>query len=202
MAMNGRRAILLDKDGTLVENVPYNVDPAQMRLLPAAASGLRRLQAAGYLLAVVSNQSGVALGYFAEAALVAVEERLQALLLAEGVTLARFLYCPHHPQGRVPAYSRPCPCRKPAPGLLQQTAAELALDLPASWMVGDILNDVEAGRRAGCRTVLIDNGGETEWVAGPLRTPLLTARDLMDAAEQIIACDSAAAQAVSARGLA
>ena len=98
-----RRAIFLDKDGTLVENVPYNVEPGRMRLAPGAAEAVRALHAAGYDLIVVSNQSGVARGLFAEAALAAVEARLRELLAGAGAPLRAFYYCPHHPAGTAAA---------------------------------------------------------------------------------------------------
>lgn len=184
---DGRAAVFLDKDGTLVEDVPYNVDPGLIRLEAGAIEGLGLLHAAGYPLLVISNQSGVARGYFAEEALGPVEARLGALLGQAGVPLAGFYSCPHHPDGSVPAYAVACECRKPAPGLLLRAAAEHHLDLSRSWFVGDILNDVEAAHRAGCRAVLLDNGHETEWELSPLRTPDLTARDLADAARAILA---------------
>ena len=166
-----RRAVFLDKDGTLIENVPYNVDPALIRLAPGVVEGLRALHGSGYQLVVITNQSGVARGYFPEAALAAVKRRLRELLDAHGVPLAGFYYCPHHPDGVVPGYDCACACRKPAPGLLRVAARKQGLDLAQSWFVGDILNDVEAGRRAGCRTILIDSGGETEWDLTPPRRP-------------------------------
>jgi D-glycero-D-manno-heptose 1,7-bisphosphate phosphatase len=180
-----RAAVFLDKDGTLVEDVPYNADPARVRLAPGAAEGLAALHAAGYALAVVSNQSGVARGLFPEEALAAVWERLAGLL--PGVPLAGFYYCPHHPGGVVPAYAVACGCRKPAPGLVLKAARELGVDPDRSWLVGDILDDVEAGRRAGCRTVLLDNGHETEWLDGPRRRPDFLAPDLAAAARIIVA---------------
>jgi histidinol-phosphate phosphatase family protein len=178
----GARAVFLDKDGTLVEDVPYNVDPERIRLAPGAAEGLRELHAAGYRLVVVSNQSGVARGYFPEEALTAVENRLRELMAQSGVPLAGFYYCPHHPRGQVAAYAVACDCRKPQPGMLVRAAREQGIDLADSWLVGDILDDMEAGRRAGCRTVLIDNGHETEWVPGPDRWPHHVAADLAEAA--------------------
>src|SRR4051812_8537634 len=112
------RAVFLDKDGTLIEDVPYNVDPARIRLSAGCADGLRSLAGAGYRLLVISNQSGVARGYFAEEALQGVQRRLRELLGELGVALAGFYYCPHHPEGKVPPYARRCSCRKPEPGLL------------------------------------------------------------------------------------
>lgn len=186
------QAIFLDKDGTLVENLPYNVNPDLIRLTPRAGEALRLLQAQGYALLVVSNQAGVAKGLFSERALMPVKERLSELLAAEGVRLADFYYCPHYPSGAVSRYAMRCDCRKPMPGMLQQAAARHGIDLARSWMIGDILDDVEAGKRAGCRTVLIDNGNETEWVPGPYRTPELTANDLLAAAQAIASFSGAA----------
>jgi histidinol-phosphate phosphatase family protein len=185
--MKKRAAVFLDKDGTLVEDVPYNVNPDKVRLSPGAGAGLAALQSAGYRLVVVSNQSGVARGLFPESALLPAWQRLAALLAAEGVRVDGFYWCPHHPQGRVAPYAIACRSRKPAPGMLLRAAGELGLDLHASWLVGDILDDVEAGTRAGCRTVLIDNGHETEWRPGPARRPHHRAADLAEAARIILA---------------
>ena len=181
--MNGlARAVFLDKDGTLVDDVPYNADPARIVLAGGAGEGLRRFSRMGYRLLVVSNQPGVALGRFPESALGAVRDRLCELLREEGVQLAGFYYCPHHPQGSVPGYALACTCRKPHPGLLRRAAARHGIDLDGSWMVGDILDDVEAGRRAGTRTILIDSGNETEWRLSPLRMPDLVVPNLHAAA--------------------
>jgi D-glycero-D-manno-heptose 1,7-bisphosphate phosphatase len=191
-----KRAVFLDKDGTLVENVPYNVDPMRIRLTADCASGLRSLHEAGYALIVISNQSGVARGYFDEDALVPVEHRLLELLAEIGVPLAGFYFCPHHPDGTVDAYRRQCFCRKPQPGLLLHAAEVHDLDLARSWLVGDILDDMEAGCRAGCRTVLIDNGNETEWIRNYLRQPHYSANSIDEAAELILTDPSAAPCAV------
>jgi len=179
-----RRAVFLDKDGTLVHDVPYNAAPDRVRLREEAGAALRALQTAGYALVLVSNQSGVALGRFEESALEPVWQRIAEDLAAAGVALTGTYYCPHHPDGRG-AYGIACDCRKPAAGLLQRAAEHHGLDLPASWMIGDILDDVEAGHRAGCRAVLLDVKNETEWRRGPLRTPDFIARDLIDAARHI-----------------
>lgn len=179
------KAVFIDKDGTLIEDVPYNVDPGRIRLAPGAGPALARLHALGYALVVVSNQPGIAHGFFPARALDAVYERLRRLLAPHRVALAGFYYCPHHPEGRVARYATACTCRKPAPGLLLAAATIHGLDLARSWMIGDILDDVEAGRRAGCRTVLIDNGHETEWRAGPERAPRAIATGLLGAAARI-----------------
>ena len=181
-----RKAVFLDKDGTLIENVPYNVDRTRIRLAPQAIDALLLLSGLGYELIVVSNQPGVALGLFPAGALNAVEEHLNDLFLAHGFKLADCYWCPHHPDGVVRDYALTCTCRKPMPGLLQAAAREHDIDLAASWLIGDILNDVEAGNRAGCRTILLDVGNETQWLRGPHRTPEHTASDLLDAATYIM----------------
>jgi histidinol-phosphate phosphatase family protein len=181
--------VFLDKDGTLVEDIPYNVDPGLIRLSAGAAEGLRLLHTSGFRLIVISNQSGVALGRFPESALAGVRARLEELLADVGVPLAGFYYCPHHPQGQLPCYTQACFCRKPQPGLITRAAWDHEIDLAGSWFVGDILDDVEAGHRAGCRTVLVDNGHETQWQRSPLRWPHHVATSLEGAALRIIAAD-------------
>jgi len=176
------KAVFLDKDGTLVDDLPYNVEPARITLCSGAGTALRLLSRLDYRLFVVTNQAGIAFGRFGEAAMSIVHDRLQDLLFRERLTLDGFYYCPHHPEGSVAAYARDCHCRKPLPGLLLQAAHEHGIDLRASWMIGDILHDVEAGNRAGCRTLLLDNGNETEWRLGPRRIPTRMAPDLYAAA--------------------
>lgn len=187
MAINNlsSRAVFLDKDGTLVENLPYNVDPSQIQLAEGALEGLKLLHAAGYKLIVISNQSGVARGLFKESDLTGVEEHLKNVLKEAGVPLAGFYYCPHHPDGRLREYAINCMCRKPRPGMLFKAAREHQINLASSWVVGDILDDIEAGRRADCSTILLDNGNETEWSLTPYRRPHYTAPNLLDAARLI-----------------
>jgi D-glycero-D-manno-heptose 1,7-bisphosphate phosphatase len=183
------KAVFLDKDGTLIEDVPYNVDPELIHLSKGAVECLRTLQEKGYCLIVVTNQSGVARGYFEETELIQVEMRLRKLLSSEGIYLTGFYYCPHHPDGEVSKYAVDCFCRKPHPGMLYRAALEHHVNLSASWLVGDILNDIEAGNRVGCRTVLVDNAHETEWKITNDRTPEFIVKDLISVAN-IIAKES------------
>ncbi len=183
------QAVFLDKDATLVENIPYNVDPERIRLAPGVAAGIPLLHVAGYRLVVITNQSGVARGYFTEKALRPVEAKLRDLLTAAGGYLAGFYYCPHHPQGSVSEYAVVCACRKPEAGLFFRAAIDHNIDLGRSWMVGDVLDDVEAGRRAGCRTILINNGSETEWLLSSTRLPHFIVNDMAEAAQLIVSQD-------------
>lgn len=180
------QAVFIDKDGTLVHDVPYNVDPDHIALRDDAGEALQRLSRAGYALVLVTNQAGVAKGLFPEERLPPVWATLNERLAAYGVAFDGIYYCPHHPLGNVPAYAIPCDCRKPRPGLLRRAAIEHGYDLARSWMIGDILDDVEAGHRAGCRAVLLDVGSETEWQPGPYRRPDYVATTLSDAANHIL----------------
>jgi histidinol-phosphate phosphatase family protein len=181
-----RRAVFLDKDGTLIDDVPYNVDPRCVTLARGAGGALRALKAHGFVLIVVSNQPGVALGRFSLQALGGVERRVQELLAASGVAIDAFYYCPHLPQTPNVRYDVRCLCRKPQPGLVRRAALDWQIDLAQSWLVGDILDDVEAGNRAGCRSLLIDNGNETEWRLGAYREPCGRATSLSHAAQLIL----------------
>lgn len=186
------RAVFLDKDGTLIEDVPYNADPSKVKLAAGAGPALAALLAGGFRLFVVSNQPGVGLGHFPLAALTALSQHILQLLRADGADLHGFYYCPHAPVAHGQAG---CGCRKPAPGLLRQAAAEHGIALEHSWFIGDILDDVEAGHRAACRSILIDNGNETEWLRSPLREPDHVAPDLMGAAAYVLAATGAASEA-------
>lgn len=144
----GRRAVFLDRDGTLIEDVGYPRDPATVHVLTGAMSVLRELSRLGFALVVVSNQSGIARGLVTSAEAAAVHETFVSLCAAEGVQFDAVVYCPHGPGDG-------CECRKPAPGMLLDVAGRLELDLGSSFMVGDKTSDMEAGRRAGCRTIPI-----------------------------------------------
>jgi D-glycero-D-manno-heptose 1,7-bisphosphate phosphatase len=158
-----RAAVFLDRDGVLnglapdpASGLPESpLRPEQVRLLPGAAAAATRLRAAGYALVGVSNQPAAAKKRVSVERLSDVHSRVVELLAGEGVELDGWRICLHHPDGVVPELSGPCECRKPAPGMLLDAARELDLDLSRSWMVGDTDADVEAGRAAGCRTVLI-----------------------------------------------
>ncbi|MES2265907.1 MAG: HAD family hydrolase [Bacteroidota bacterium] len=180
------KAIFLDKDGTLIPDIPYNVDPDKITLQDEAISGLRKMEDNGFKLIIISNQSGVARGYFTEDKLQAVTSKMEELFNDNGLKLSGFYYCPHHPEGTVVGYSKECDCRKPLPGMLLRAATHHQISLQDSWMIGDILNDVGAGNRAGCKTVLIDNGNETEWVEGVFRKPTFIAKTINEAAEHIL----------------
>lgn len=191
-----RPAVFIDMNGTLVHDVPYDVDPALLEFTPHAMEGLALLDDAGYAVVVVTNQPGLALGRFSRHQFARLEAALTARIRVEsGVALTALFCCPHAPRGD----GRPaCLCRKPAPGMLNQAILKHGLDPERSWMVGDILDDMEAGRLAGCRTVLLDVGNETEWKRSPMRCPDATCADLLQAARVIVGAARESAGSASA----
>ncbi len=164
-----RTAIFLDRDGTIIEDAGYVGDPGQVRLIPDAADAIRRFHRAGYMVVVVSNQSGVARGYFDEAAMNQVDARMKSLLAERGTRLDRAYYCPYldGPEATVEAYRRDSDLRKPRPGMLLLAAKELEIDLSRSWMIGDSPADVQAGINAGCRTILLRHNGAAPTAVDP-----------------------------------
>ena len=182
-----KKAIFIDKDGTLIKNVPYNIDPELVQLEQSVGKALQLLKENDYLLIVISNQDGIAKGFFTWNDLKKVNEAIQRLLAPFNIAIDAFYYCPHFKEGEIDIYAIDCDCRKPKAGLLLNAAKENAIDLEGSWMIGDILNDIEAGNSAGCRTILIDNDNETEWLLNEKRTPLFTVHNMMEAASIIIA---------------
>jgi D,D-heptose 1,7-bisphosphate phosphatase len=145
----GRRpAVFLDRDGTLIEDVPYLADPSGIRFLPGAVEALVRLRRAGFARVLVTNQSGIGRGFFTEDRLREIHAELEGRLAGVGASLDGIYYSPAAPD-------RDCPDRKPAPGMLLRGAVELGIDLDASWMVGDKMSDVMAGLNAGCRSILL-----------------------------------------------
>jgi D-glycero-D-manno-heptose 1,7-bisphosphate phosphatase len=178
MALKRSKAVFIDKDGTLIHDVPYNVDPQHVRLTADAGRSLRILKKAGHKLIVISNQPGIARHLFKEQDLLAVNRQIQTLLAPHGVTIDAFYYCPHEPGDH-------CQCRKPRPGMMLRAAQEHAIDPGRSWMIGDILHDVEAGNRAGCHTIHFDNGNETEWLKGDYRQAEYTVKALTQATDII-----------------
>ncbi len=180
-----RRAIFLDRDGTLNVDVGYAHRVDDLLLLDNVCPGLRKLQSLGFALFVTTNQSGIARGYFSEAQMHAFNAALCELLRGGGIAIAGVYYCPFHPTEGRGAFRRDSPLRKPAPGMLLQAAAEHGLDLAASFAIGDKQSDVAAGKAAGCRTVLVRTGRAatdgSEWTVAPD----FVADDLLSAAEQI-----------------
>lgn len=177
-----RRAIFLDRDGTLIHDPGYLSDPDGVQLLEGVADGLQALAAAGFDLVIVTNQSGIARGRYTVEDYEAVAARVEAELATHGVRLLAGYFCPYHPDGTTPPYDVDHPDRKPSDGMWQRAAADHGIDLAASWSIGDGERDVVAGKRAGTRGVLLA-GGRDKWplpVLGPY-DPDFVARDFREA---------------------
>lgn len=153
--MTGYRAVFLDRDGTINEEVGYLSDPAHIALIPGAAEALIRLNSAGFKLVVVSNQSGIARGYFSEDDLAAVNGELDRQLVLAGVTIDGYYHCPHHP---LHGKGVDCDCRKPGTGMAVRAAAEHGIDISRSYFVGDKASDIELGLNSGGKSVLVLTG--------------------------------------------
>lgn len=175
------KAVFIDKDGTLVSDVPYNVDTALVDFMPDALKVMANLKEMGFLLIMITNQSGVARNLFKPKALQALFDFINMEARSIGAEFDKIYFCPHE------AFQPPaCECRKPLPGMLLQAGKEFDIDMANSWMIGDILNDVEAGRRAGCKTILLNVGNETEWLKNEYRTPDFTVNNWQEIEDVIL----------------
>ncbi|MGE5558242.1 MAG: D-glycero-alpha-D-manno-heptose-1,7-bisphosphate 7-phosphatase [Bacillota bacterium] len=185
-----RPAVFLDRDGTISEEIGHINDPAVLKLLPRAAWAVKKLNEHRIPAILISNQSGVARGYYGLNKVEEVMTRLEELLGSEGARLDKIYYCPHLPEGAVSQYAIECGCRKPKTGMMEKAAGEFGLDLKRCYMVGDKIIDMEAGRNIGGKTVLVMTGyGRKQWTDRSLWAgfrPDYTAEDLMDAVEWIL----------------
>ena len=183
-------AVFLDRDGGISEEVGYLGDSDRLRLMPQAADAVKLLKQNGFKTIVITNQSGVARGYFSEQALGDIHRKMEQFLSAQGATLDGIYYCPHHPEGTVDAYRRECDCRKPATGLLIKAAGEHGVDVTSSYLVGDKRSDMECAHRAGATGILVLTGygrDELKNVNGvAVAQPSYVAADVLDAARWII----------------
>lgn len=176
------KAVFLDRDGTIIEDVGYPHERSAIKFLPLVSEAISILNQNGYRVIVTTNQSGVARGYFTEDALRQINQYIRDTLAARGAVIDRVYYCPHHVEGTIKEYRKACDCRKPNPGMIQQATRELDIDLKRSFAIGDKPLDVEAGRRAGCRTILLgDDTGDTGAAA-----PDYVAADLYRAVEWLL----------------
>jgi D-glycero-D-manno-heptose 1,7-bisphosphate phosphatase len=181
--------VFLDRDGTINEEVNYLGHPEQLRLLAGAAEAIKLLNGAGFKVVVVTNQAGVARGYFSEGAVHEIHGVLQKMLSDHGARLDAIYYCPHHPTAGLGVYKEDCNCRKPKPGMLERAAKDLNINLRESFVVGDKISDLEAGYAVGGRNILVHTGygleSENEF-SGCAWRPEFVASDLLEAARWIV----------------
>jgi len=150
--------VFVDRDGTLIEESGYLSDLSRVTFYPFSVDAVRQLNLGGFAVVVITNQSGVARGIVPESFVAVAHRHIAERMAAGGAHIDAFYYCPHHPDGTIAALRKTCDCRKPLPGLLTRAAADLELDLSRSFMVGDRMQDLEAGRAAGTKTVLVRTG--------------------------------------------
>jgi D,D-heptose 1,7-bisphosphate phosphatase len=181
-------AVFLDRDGTLVQEAGYIDRLDRLELFPWSIDAVRLLNRAGFRAVVVTNQAGVARGYFDEAFVQEAHAHLEAVMREGGAEIAGFYYCPHHVQATVERYRVTCDCRKPAPGMFLRAARELDLDLARSYAVGDRWHDVQAAQAAGASAIMVRSGyGATELTRlRPALTPAHIADTLIDATTWIL----------------
>ena len=183
------RACFIDRDGVLIKEKNYLGSPDQVELFPQTAEAIRLLKKNGFITVVVSNQSGVARGYFREKDIAEVEARISSLLAAENVSIDAWYYCCHHPDGIKPEYARHCECRKPAPGMFLRAADDLNIELADSFMIGDKYSDLNAATNAGCRmSVMVMTGHGREELAKnkDKQRPVAVADNILEAVKHII----------------
>ncbi len=177
-----RPTVFLDRDGTIIYEKDFLGDPGGVELLPSAAESVKRLNQAGYLVIIVSNQSGVARGYYDEAAVQRVNKRVTEVLEDAGAHIDAVYYCPHHAKASVPEYRKDCHCRKPNPGMGQKALQDHPIDPAQMIMIGDRAADIQFGKNLGCRTILVTTGygrGERERIEDEgLSAPDFVASDL------------------------
>ncbi len=173
-------AVFLDRDGTMIEEVNYLSSPEQVRLIPGTVEAIRRWNHLGVKVVVVTNQAGVARGYFPESRVAEVHSHLSAVLAEGGATIDAYYHCPHHPDHGVGEFRIDCECRKPAPGMLLWAARDLGIDLTRSWMIGDKLSDLWAGAAVGCRTLLVRTGYGAEIPAETIPSEELRLAGIVD----------------------
>lgn len=179
------KAVFLDRDNTLIEDPGYISHPDQVKLLEGVPEALCQLRRMDYKLVVVSNQSAVARGIITEEVLSQIHERLEELLARQGAALDKIYYCPFHPDGAIPRYRKENSWRKPAPGMLLAAAEELDIDLTDSWLIGDSARDIDAGKSAGCKTILIKNSAHSRTIEPGVTSPDYTAVNIKEVANII-----------------
>ncbi len=189
-----KRAAFLDRDGVITQEPPhYAHKVSQLAIIPRAAEAIRRFNESGFLVVVVSNQAGIARGYYREEDAEIFNKAMKDKLADNNAHIDAIYYCPHHPEATVEKYRVECDCRKPKAGMLILAQREMNIDLKQSFMIGDKMIDVEAGTRAGCRTILVRTGyGEDSSKQASLLKDTYVANDLYDAAIHILSlpCES------------
>ncbi len=188
-ANRSQAAVFVDRDGTVTKEGEWIVHPGALELVPDAAEAIVKLHGAGFLVVMFTNQSGVARGLITEEGLTSIHAHMQSLLERGGAYVDAIYVCPHHPTEGIGRYKADCWCRKPKPGLILRARDEMGIDLSRSWCIGDMERDIESGKRAGVRGILVATGkgvGEEAQMRAEGRTPEVFVPDIGRAADWIL----------------
>ena len=181
------RAVFLDRDGVITQEPPhYAHELSQLKLIPKSADAIRLLNENRFVVIVASNQAGIAHGYYREEDAILFHQAMKENLAKEGAYIDAIYYCPHHPEAKIERYRVDCNCRKPKPGMLTRAKRELNIDLKQSFIVGDKLSDIEAGKRAGCKTIMVRTGYGVEELKSNEIDCDYVANDLYDAVQHTL----------------
>ena len=182
------KAIFLDRDGTIIEDKGYVHKIEDFKLLAGASDGIKKFNRAGFLVIIVSNQSGIGRGYYTEKDAQIFNEFLVSELKKQGAKIDDVFICPHYPESKIKFYQKICECRKPKPGMLLAAAAKYKIDLNSSWMIGNEKKDIDAGIAAGCKTVLISENTSHYNINTVNSNVIFVAKNLLKASEYILKC--------------
>lgn len=181
------RAVFLDRDGTIIEDTGYPHERDKIKFLPRVSEAIRLLNQNGFKVIITTNQSGVARGYFTKETVQEINRYIQESLARQGATIDKMYYCPHHVEGTIEEYRKECYCRKPNPGMIEEAIGEFDIDSRNSFVIGDKISDIEAGRRAGCKAILLVSEDSLNEEAEAASAPdLHIVTDLYQAAEWVI----------------
>jgi len=181
------KAVFLDRDGTIIEDVGYLNNPKEIKFIPGTIEAIKKLNQAGYKVVVITNQSGIARGLIREDMLQTIDKTMQKTILAGGAHLDGIYYCPHHPDHGHYPYKRKCNCRKPGPGMILKAQKDLNIDLKQSFMIGDKISDVEAGINAKVKPILVLTGQSAQFKEKAAEKGIKICQDLNQAVDQLLA---------------
>jgi D-glycero-D-manno-heptose 1,7-bisphosphate phosphatase len=180
------KACFLDRDGVLIEEVNYLSSPSQIHIFENSYKALKLLKDNGYIIIIITNQAGVARGYFDEDNIQTIHNEIDRLLSIENLIIDKYYYCPHHPEGTVEKYSIKCNCRKPAPGLIHQAVKDFNIDLKQSFLIGDKMSDINSAKNAGCFSILVKTGHGLEYTKTAEENNIHIKENILDAVKSFI----------------
>ncbi len=180
------KAVFLDRDGVIIEDAGYVGEIERVKFIPGAGKAIRLLNENGFKVIIITNQAGVARGYFSEEAVEEINTYVQEMLAKKGALIDKIYYCPHHKEGVIEEYRKDCYYRKPSPGMIEEAVRDFHIDLKRSFLIGDKSSDIEAGNKAGCKTILLSEENTRESNRGSEVVSDHTAPDLYEAVRWLL----------------